>query len=198
MTNLDRKDYYYKKAKAEKYRSRASYKLEEIDSKFHIFKKGQVILDLGAAPGGWSQVASEKIGKDGMIIAVDLNRIRKISNVQTLQGDIFDRDTLENIKQKLSGKEVDVVLSDMAPHTSGDHSLDHARSIGLAERCFEISLNLLKEDGALAIKVFNGDLYKEFFNTVKKQFGLCKTFIPKATRKTSSEVYIISKKFKRF
>ena len=193
-----RKDYYYKKAKIEKYRSRAAYKLKEIDYKFHIFKKGDIALDLGAAPGGWSQVACEKIGSDGFIIAVDLNRIKKIDCVYSFQGDIFNNETMKRIEKELNEKEIDVILSDMAPHTSGDHSLDHARSIGLAERCFEISQDLLKESGNLVMKMFNGDLYKNFHNNVKKQFEICKTFVPKATRKGSSELYIIAKNFQRF
>ena len=186
-------DLYYKSAKAEGYRSRAAYKLKQINNKFKIFHRGDKVLDLGASPGGWSQVAAEKVGTEGSIIGVDLEHINPLDqdNLIFLIGDITDAGTIDLIKEHLRGSEVDVVMSDAAPNISGNYDLDQARSVYLAEAALDLSKILLKRNGKFVVKVFEGMDFKEFMDRIRNTFKKCKLYSPKASRARSSEIYVI-------
>jgi len=192
-------DYYYRKAKVEGYRSRAAYKLKEINKKYNVIRKGDIVVDLGAAPGGWIQVSREIVGDKGLIIGVDINQIERFpwNNVITIQADITEENIVEIIREAIpNGSMVDVVLSDAAPKISGIWDTDHARQIFIAENALKIAKELLKPDGRCVIKVFQGPLLNDFIDKVKREFMEVKIFKPNASRKESSEVYVIARKRK--
>ncbi len=191
---MKRKDYYYHLAKKKGYKSRAAFKLIQINQRFYIFKKGFVVLDLGSSPGGWSQVAKEEVGDEGRVIGVDLNPMH-VKGVEFIRGNIFSAEIVDKIKEKVDL--VDVVISDMAPKISGVQSWDHARSIELAERAFEISRIFLKDGGHMVIKVFQGDMLYGFKKKLEREFDLVKVHKPKASTPSSSETYVICKRFRR-
>lgn len=178
-----RKDSYFDRAKGEGYRSRAAYKLIDINRKFRIIKRGYRILDLGAAPGSWSQVCA-KLG--ARVVAVDLNPISNIESVEIIAGDLLKSETLEKINGKF-----DVILSDMAPSTCGIKKLDQGRSAVLAEVSFDIAKKFLKKNGSFVVKVFEGAGTDKLFLDMKKAFEKVKKYRPSATRKESREVYYI-------
>ncbi len=190
MCAYNKKDGYYKKAKKEGYRSRAVYKLKQIDEKFNIFKKGYTVLDLGAAPGGWSQYAVEVVG-EGNVMAVDLVGMRDIEGVEQYRGDVTKEEDIRRIT--LIANEVDVIISDMAPNISGNYSLDQARSVYLARSALQVCHWTLKPGGNLVVKVFQGEDFENLLDDVKKYFRFVKCHSPKASRNTSSEMYIIGK-----
>ncbi|RQD90865.1 RlmE family RNA methyltransferase, partial [Methanosalsum natronophilum] len=175
----NQKDQYYWKAKSEGYRSRASYKLQQINSKFNVIKEHDNVIDLGAAPGGWLQVAKEI--SDGTIVGVDLKRIKPIDGVETIKGDITKDFTINKILAILEDEKADVVICDAAPNLSGNWSLDHARSIGLSESAFECAKKVLKPGGTFVFKVFQGDMFKNFLDDIKKEFVHVKAYNPKAS-----------------
>ncbi|RLF48586.1 MAG: 23S rRNA (uridine(2552)-2'-O)-methyltransferase [Thermoplasmata archaeon] len=195
----DRKrDYYYRLAKAEGYRSRAAYKLIQINKKFGVIKRGNAVIDLGCSPGGWSQVASMLVGKAGMVIGVDIQGMLQIPGVRFIRGDAECDDTLEKIAAVLAeeGRDsVDVVLSDMSPRISGHYDYDHANSIYLARIAHRIAKRFLKRNGNLVIKVFDGDMLQDFLKDLRGDFSKVDIYRPKASRKSSSEVYIICRGF---
>ncbi|MGM0405748.1 MAG: RlmE family RNA methyltransferase [Thermoplasmatota archaeon] len=193
MCAYKRKDGYYYKAKKEGYRSRAIYKLKQIDEKFYIFNLGDVVVDLGAAPGSWSEYAVEVVGEDN-VIAIDLDRMRDIEGVSTYQGDLTDDEVLNRLS--IIAGDVDVVISDMAPNISGNYSMDHARSVYLSQRALEFCDMSLKNGGNFVVKIFQGEDFKNFLEDVKSQFSFVKAHSPKASRESSSEMYIIGKGFK--
>lgn len=188
-------DIYIKKAKIDGYCSRAAYKLLEINKKFNILKTNTKIVDLGAAPGGWTQVASKLLNNKGLIVAVDLLPL-KVSpeNAIILQGDFLKEDTINKIKSSLNGK-ADVILSDMAPNTTGSKDLDHLRILTLIEMAIKFSKQVLVQNGSLIIKVFQGGLEQELFKQISSSFKEVKYFKPNACRKESKEVYLIAKYF---
>lgn len=187
----DRKrDPYYRKAKARGYRSRAAYKLLQIQERFHVIHPNDAVIDLGAAPGGWSQVARE-LGAD-TVLAVDKAGMQPIEGVTFLRADLGDETALASI-QRAAGGAVDAVLSDMAPNLSGTRSLDHARSIDLAERAVLIGAQTLREGGHLVTKVFQGDMYRSLRRRVQGQFTRCKGFSPPASPRGSAETYLVAK-----
>ena len=186
-----KRDHYYKKAKKEGYLARSAYKLKQIDSRYNILSKGDVVVDLGAAPGGWSQVALEKVGMGGMVIGVDLKEI-EAEGVIAIRGDMTKDETLAQVREAAGGP-VDVVLSDMSPRISGNYSMDHARSVHLSQIALQAALKLLRPGGHFAVKVFQGDLFKGFYDEVGEHFGYHQGQTPKATRKGSSEAYVIGK-----
>jgi len=189
----NQKDYYYDLAQKEGYRSRASYKLKQIQEHSNIVKRGDTIVDLGAAPGGWLQVAKQLSG--GRVMGVDLQSIEEIPGVTTLRGDITANSTIEKILE-FSGKGgVDVVLCDAAPNLTGNWALDHARGIELNHAAFECAKKILKPKGTFVVKVFQGDMFKDFFDDVKGEFVHVKAYSPQASRSTSAEIYVIAKKF---
>ncbi|MGM0510678.1 MAG: RlmE family RNA methyltransferase [Thermoplasmatota archaeon] len=193
MSAYKRKDGYYYKAKEEGYRSRAVYKLMQIDQKYNIFNEGKTVVDLGASPGGWSQYAAEQVG-EGNILALDLERMRDIEGVNFYQGDLRDDEFVNKIS--IIAGEIDVVLSDMAPNISGNYSMDHARSIYLATIALDFAKNNLKKGGDFVVKVFQGEDFEGFLDRVKDNFEFAKGFSPKASRSSSSEMYIIGKRKK--
>jgi 23S rRNA (uridine2552-2'-O)-methyltransferase len=186
----DQRDHYYWKAKEDGYRARSSYKLLQINKKFNLIKKGDSVVDLGAAPGGWLQVAKELSA--GKIVGVDLQRIEPISGVTTFQGDMTRDETIDNIKEFLGG-EADVVISDASPNLSGAWDYDHARSIDLAESALATAEKLLKPRGNFLAKVFQGDMFNGYLEHVRKKFSRVKVHHPPASRKESAEVYVVAK-----
>ena len=194
----DRKrDYYYQKAKEEKYRSRASYKLSQANNKYHFIKYGDVVLDLGAAPGGWIQVAKKIIGNKGFILGVDLRDIESFPQdyIRTIIGDITEAETCQQISELLPRK-ADVIISDASPNISGIWEVDHARQIDLAQRALEIASEILRPSGNFFVKVFQGDMLDDFVQKVKKHFDVVKVIKPQASRAKSSEMFILAMGFK--
>jgi 23S rRNA (uridine2552-2'-O)-methyltransferase len=187
-----KRDPYYRRAKAEGYRSRAAYKLIQINERFNIIRPGFVVVDLGAAPGGWSQVARKLVGARGRVVAVDLVPMAALEDVTFIRGDITEEETLRRLLELVPGG-VDVVISDMSPRLSGNRSLDHARSIDLAEAAFGFARKTLKPGGNLAVKVFQGDMYDDFRRRVSGHFRTCRGFTPRASLKESAEIYIVAK-----
>lgn len=187
-----KKDYYYKKAKEEKYRSRAAYKLFQAVKKYHFIKNGEVVVDLGAAPGGWTQAARKIVGSKGFVLGVDLKSIEPFpqSNVRTIIGDINEQETLQQILEFLPRK-ADVVISDASPNISGIWEVDHARQIDLAQKALEIALETLRPSGNFFVKVFQGDMLNDFIEKVKQHFEFVKLIKPKASRAKSSEMFIL-------
>ena len=192
-----KKEHFYKQAKQVGYRARSAFKLQQIQNRFHLIPKDGIVLDLGAAPGGWCQVAKELVGTQGIVIGVDLSSIKPFEDVQFLQGDVTKTETLEQIKDLMNGKNADVILSDMSPDISGNYSVDQARSVWLCESALHVVTQLLQPGGHFICKIFEGEDTKAFIEKVKHQFMVVKTFSPEATRKSSSEVYIIAKSFKK-
>jgi 23S rRNA (uridine2552-2'-O)-methyltransferase len=187
-------DYYYKKAKKMEYRSRAAFKLKQIDDRFHILRKGARVVDLGAAPGGWLQVAREVVGSSGKVVGLDIQSIEPIDDVIVIRGDIREDETVNELFSQIGGK-VDVVLSDMSPHISGSYSMDHARSVELCHHGLVFASKVLKKRGCMVMKIFQGDLMQDFLAEVRKHFGEVRLHGPKASRSSSSEIYIIAKGF---
>lgn len=192
-----KRDYYYRRAKEEKYRSRAAYKLLQAIEKYGLIKPGDVVIDLGAAPGGWLQIARRVVGDEGFILGVDVREIEPLDyeNVHVILGDITEEETLWRIKAILP-RPADAVISDVSPNISGIWELDHARQIDLAEHSLRIALSTLRRGGNLFIKVFQGELLDEFLSEVKRYFGQVEIFKPKASRKESAEIYIVGMNYK--
>jgi len=184
------KDPYYKKAKREGYPSRAVYKLIEIDDRFRIFQKKSRVLDLGASPGSWSQLALERT--NGLVVAVDL-ALLKIEGVKFVQEDINLEETRKKVKEKFGY--FDLIMCDAAPKLSGISSVDQARDMELCNSAFLFAEAMLKGGGDMVIKAFQGEGFKEFFDSIRFRFRVCKCFSPKASKKHSSEMYIVAKGF---
>jgi 23S rRNA (uridine2552-2'-O)-methyltransferase len=190
----DRKrDYYYKKAKAESYRSRATYKLSQAALKYRFIRRGDVIVDLGAAPGGWIQAARKIVGKTGFVLGVDLKPIEPFPQeyIRTIVTDFTEPQTLQLILDFLPRK-ADVVLSDASPNISGIWEVDHARQIDLASQALKIALNVLRPSGNFFAKVFEGDMLAGFVKAVEKHFVAFKVIKPKASRAKSSEMFLLA------
>jgi 23S rRNA (uridine2552-2'-O)-methyltransferase len=195
----DRKrDYYYKKAKEEKYRSRAAYKLLQAVKKYRFIKEGDVVLDLGAAPGGWVQAARNSVGSEGYVLGVDLKSVEPFEeeNVRTIVGDINDEETLHEILGFLP-READAVVSDASPNISGVWEVDHARQMGLSLRALEIALETLRPSGGFFVKVFQGDMLDDFTKKVKNHFQQVRVVKPEASRGKSSELFILGLNLKK-
>jgi 23S rRNA (uridine2552-2'-O)-methyltransferase len=187
-------DHYLKKSRGENYRSRAAYKLEEIDKKYRLIKPGQKILDLGAAPGSWSQYAQRKAKGKARIIAIDLLEIDPINKVEIIKGDIRDEANQKQITE-LAGGKVDLILSDMAPDTTGLHHADTENSAQLVHLALDMAEKLLKPGGSFVAKVFEGAEYKELLDRAKKMFSFAKSVNPKASLSRSREVFLVADKF---
>lgn len=188
-----KQEFYYKKAKQENYRSRATYKLSQTIAKYHFIKYGDVVVDLGAAPGGWIQAARKAAGKKGFVLGVDLKPIAPFEQeyIRTIIGDMTEPETVQQILSFLPGK-ADVVLSDMSPNISGVWEVDHARQIDLANKAMETALKILCINGNFFTKVFEGDLLNDFIKTVQQHFEEVKFIKPKASRAKSSEMYLLA------
>ena len=186
-------DEYVLKAKQNGYRSRASFKILEIQEKYKIINKNSIVIDLGAAPGGWSQVISLICKK---IIAVDLLQMEPIPNVDFIQGDFLSENCMNNIDEKLNDSKVDVILSDMAPNTCGIQTVDHLRIMNILEHVYEFSKLVLNKEGVMVAKVFQGGGFNDLTKQIKQSFKQVLNFKPKSSRKQSTELYIICKGFK--
>jgi 23S rRNA (uridine2552-2'-O)-methyltransferase len=186
-------DAYVKRANAEGYRSRAAYKLQQIDARDKLLKPGMTVVDLGAAPGGWSQVAAKAVGATGRVIALDLLDIAQVPGVTVICGDFSDDTTLQVLEQALEGAAADLVLSDMAPNISGIASADQARAVGLAELAIDFASKHLKPHGNLLVKTFHGAGYEDLVDTLRRTFLQVHTRKPDASRSRSSEVYLLGK-----
>jgi 23S rRNA (uridine2552-2'-O)-methyltransferase len=187
-----KQEYYYKKAKAENYRSRATYKLAQTIQKYHFIKYGDVVVDLGAAPGGWIQAARKVAGKKGFVLGVDLKPIEPFEQpyIRTIVLDMTEPDAVNQILSFLPTK-ADVVISDMSPNISGVWEVDQARQIDLATKALHVAQQILGAHGNFFTKVFEGDLFKEYMDKVKESFEEVKLIKPKASRAKSSEMYIL-------
>lgn len=193
-------DPYVEKSKQEGYRSRAAYKILEIHQKYPLFKKGSVVVDLGAAPGGWCQIASriaESKTESPSVIGVDLLPIAPMTGVIFLQADFQEQSTIDLILQHLEGRKVDVVLSDMAPSTCGVKSVDHLRIMGLIEEAYDFAKSTLSQGGNFVAKIFQGGTETSFLNILKKDFQKIHHVKPPASRKDSKEIYLVALGFRK-
>ncbi len=188
-------DRYFRLAKEEGYRARSAYKLKQIDERFHILHRGDAVVDLGAAPGSWSQVVVRRVGRGGKVVAVDLRPIEPIPGVLILQGDMTDPEMQARIEAALGGP-ADVVLSDAAPSTTGIKLRDHVLSMELGHAALATARRLLRPGGSLVIKVFEGEDLAELIRAVKQSFHPVKLFTPDATRNESWESFIVARGFK--
>lgn len=190
-----RRDPYRRLAKAKGYRSRAAFKLKQINERFKLFRKGDVVIDLGCAPGGWLQVAGEAVGPKGLVVGVDLKEVPRLGdNIITLVGDIGDPDLHDRLESLLP-RRADVALSDLSPNVSGVWSLDHLRQIELSRQVLALLPRLLRPGGWAVIKAFEGESLQEFVREVKARFKKVTLVRPPATRAKSSEVYLVAKGF---
>lgn len=187
-----KRDHYYRKAKEEKYRSRATYKLLQANRKYRFLGKGDVVIDLGAAPGGWLQASHRIVGDEGFVIGVDLGNIQPLeaSNVSLIVGDIRNPKTHDQIEDVLPSQ-ADVVVSDVSPNVSGVWEVDHARQIYLAQKSLAIALKFLKVGGAFFVKVFQGEMLQEFIEEVQRHFVRVEVTKPKASRPRSAEAFVL-------
>jgi 23S rRNA (uridine2552-2'-O)-methyltransferase len=189
-------DTYVQRAKAEGYRSRASFKLMEIDDRDHLIRSGEIVVDLGATPGGWSQVAAKRMHGKGRVIALDLLEMNPLHGVDFIQGDFREEDVLRQLETKLAGEKLGLVLSDMAPNMSGILLSDQARVMHLAELGLEFSRNWLKPDGAFLVKVFQGYGFDDFVREMRLVFKTVASRKPDASRDRSAEVYLLGRGLK--
>ena len=192
--NKQRRDIYVRQSKVDGYRARSAYKLIEIDEKFKIFKGGLSVIDIGAAPGSWSQYAL-KVAKSGKLISVDLKKMEPIGNSVQIQGDFTEEKTQEEIKKSINGK-VDVIMSDMAVDTTGIKNIDSIQTGELCKEAMFFAKDLMKENGYFVSKIFMGGTFNEIVAEGKKYFKEVKVFKPKSSRKDSKESFIICRKIR--
>jgi len=189
------KDKYYNRAKQQGYRSRAAFKLKQLDRETGLFGPGNTVVDLGAAPGGWLQVAAEEVGEDGTVIGVDFQRIRPFDDhaIETIKGDMTDDRTKDRLRKLVGEDGADVVISDMAPNMTGEYSLDHARSVHLSRQAFEVACEHLGTGGDFVVKVFQGQDLDTLADEIADEFQYVRRISPPASRDSSSEIYLIGK-----
>lgn len=185
-------DPYVQMAQKDGYRSRAAYKLLEINAKDKLLKPGMVVVDLGATPGGWSQVAAREIGRGGKVIALDLLPLDPLSGVDFIQGDFREDAVLKQLQDCLAGRQVALVISDMAPNMSGVLNADLARALYLAELAMEFAYEQLQADGYFLVKVFQGAGFEDYLKLMRSRFSKVVTRKPKASRDRSSELYLLA------
>lgn len=186
-------DPYVQRSKKDGYRSRSAYKLTEIDDRDKLLKGGQVVVDLGAAPGGWSQVAAKRVGASGKVVAIDLLAMEPVSGVTFLQADFATRKGLAQVQDALEGRQVDVVLSDMAPNFTGIPVSDQAKTLELAEAARDFALLHLKSQGAFLVKIFQGAGYDEYLKSLRSGFLKVMVRKPDASRDESAEQYMLAR-----
>lgn len=189
------KDPYFRLAKEQGYRARSAFKLLELDRKFKLLKPGLTVVDLGAAPGSWAQVAAAAVGTSGRVVGVDLSPIEPLPGVDVLQGDICLPATAERVRERLGGA-ADVVLSDLAPQTTGIKVADHLRQIVLAECALNLARGILKPGGAFVTKVFQGGDFDAFVAETRRHFASVRVSVPPATRQESREVFVVGTGYK--
>ena len=189
-------DEYVKMAQAQGYRSRAVFKLKEIQDKDQLIKPGMNIIDLGAAPGGWSQYARQLMGKKNKLIALDILPMEPLDGVDFIQGDFREEAVLDQLHAVLEGAPVNLVMSDMAPNMSGNKGVDQPRAIYLGELALDTAKTVLTKDGSFLVKLFHGEGFEAFHHEVQRYFAKVVIRKPKASRPRSNEVYILAKGFK--
>ncbi len=189
-------DEFVRRARHEGWRSRAVFKLEEIQRKDHILRPGMVVVDLGAAPGGWSQYVRHVLGERGEVFAVDILPMDPVAGVTYIQGDFCDEKVLEELQETLDGRKVDLVLSDMAPNISGISAVDQPRAMYLAELALDFARSCLAAGGGLVTKVFQGEGFQEFLAELRVSFGTVRTRKPAASRPRSREVYAVARNYR--
>lgn len=192
-----KREHFYRMARRVGYRSRAVFKLRQLNERYGLLRRGDVIVDLGAAPGGWLQLAREVVGEGGFVLGVDLQPIAKLphKNVEMVIADITKPESLEVIKSKVP-RAANAVISDASPSLSGVKDIDHARSIDLVNSSLKIAVEVLSPGGNLLVKVFQGEMSNDFVKGIRKIFEFVKVSKPMASRKGSAEVYVIAKGFK--
>lgn len=190
--NERKKDFYYKKAKKENLRSRAAFKIIQLNNKFKLIKQGDSVLDLGSAPGGWLKAIKDLVG-EGIVVGVDLQPITPIPQVKFILGDITDENTITEIKEY--NPSFNVITSDCSPNVSGNWEVDHARQIYLAEISLGLCNQFLIRGGNFIVKVFQGEFFKEFIDKMKKIFEKVLISKPDASRKRSSEIYVVGRHY---
>lgn len=191
------KDEYVKKSKEDGYYSRSAYKLIEIIDKYKIINVGDKVLDLGAAPGGWSQVSSKCIGEKGIIIATDILNIKEVPKVKFIQGDFTKNEVYEQIIAKIDNNKIDVVLSDMAPNITGQKSIDQPKSIYLNELALDLATKILQKNGRFLVKIFQGAGFDNYLKKARETFNKVIIYKPKASRSRSKETYLIANTLKK-
>ncbi len=189
-------DHYVVRAQQEGYRSRAAYKLLEIDDKDKLLKPGMTVVDLGAAPGGWTQIAADRVGRKGMVVALDILPMDPIPEVTVLEGDFREEEVLKQLLAALEGRPVDLVMSDMAPNISGVKSVDQPRAMYLVELALELCREVLKPGGDMLVKVFQGEGSEAFIKACREAFGKVIIRKPDASRGRSREVYVLARNFR--
>jgi len=189
-------DPFVQRAKSEGWRSRAVFKLEEIDRRAKLLQPGAVCLDLGAAPGAWSQYAARRVGARGRVVATDILPMPELPGVEFVQGDFREPEVFEKVLGLLPARQVDVLLSDMAPNLSGVDAIDQPRSLHLAELAVEMAEGVLKPGGHALIKVFQGSGFTELLQSVRRRFGRVKLIKPEASRSRSPEMYLLAMQFR--
>jgi 23S rRNA (uridine2552-2'-O)-methyltransferase len=190
-------DAYVKRARAEGMRSRASYKLEQIADRDRLFAPGMLVVDLGAAPGGWAQVAAQRIAPAGRVIALDVLDMPALPGVSFIRGDFRDAEAVAALERALAGRKADLVLSDMAPNLSGIAATDQARALELAQLALDFAVNHLKPRGNFLVKVFQGAGCDEFVKLLRRQFRTVAVRKPEASRSRSREVYVLAKELRQ-
>jgi 23S rRNA (uridine2552-2'-O)-methyltransferase len=188
-------DPYVQRAQREGYRSRAAYKLLEIQDKDGLIRPGQIVVDLGAAPGGWSQVARELVGDKGAVIALDILPMEPIPGVAFFQQDFREDAALEALRAEVDGRPVDLVISDMAPNVSGVNAVDQPRAIYLCELALDFAREVLRPGGSFVVKVFHGEGFDDFVRQVREHFGKVVSRKPQASRPKSREVYLVARNY---
>ena len=185
-----KKDQFRRLAREQGYRSRSAFKLKQINESYKILNRGNCVVDLGCAPGGWIQIALSEVGPKGKVIGIDIKKIEPLTKAFFIQGNIQDEEIINSIL-KFSNSSVDVVLSDLSPNVSGNWDLDHARQIDLTRTALKLSNKILKKGGKVVLKVFQGDMLNELIDELKKEFKKIIRTKPNASRQTSSEIYLI-------
>ena len=195
MAGVTRKDEYYNRAKQEGYRTRAAYKLKQLDREADLLSHGDTVVDLGAAPGGWLQVAAEEVGETGTVVGVDFQRVRDLDHdtIETIKGDMTEARTKDRLTDTIGENGADLVMSDLAPNMTGEYDLDHARSVHLARQAFAVANDVLATDGDFAVKVFQGQDLDALREEIEPEFQYVRTMNPEASRDSSSEVYLVGK-----
>lgn len=189
-------DEFVKRAQRDGYRSRAVYKLEEMQQKDRLLRPGSVVVDLGAAPGGWSQYAARQLGPQGRIIALDILPMDDLPGVEFIEGDFREDEVLDSLMKSLGGVRVDLVMSDMAPNISGMSAVDQPRAMYLAELALDFAKTVLADRGVFLVKVFQGEGFDEYLRDVRQAFKKVVVRKPKASRPRSSEVYLLARGLK--
>lgn len=189
-------DEYVQRARAEGWRSRAVYKLSEVDERDRLMRPGMTVVDLGAAPGGWSQYAARRVGGDGLVVALDVLPMDALAGVECIQGDFREQSVYDALLRRLAGRPVDLVLSDMAPNTSGMRAVDQPRAMHLVELAVEFARGALRPGGDFLVKVFQGEGFDALLRDLRGSFATVNSRKPKASRARSAELYLLARNYR--